>query len=130
MRHLDSSEFDDDKIETSGHTYLWTGIFGVDIFVALFLCASISIFLGVKPKTEFFYYSTLVMCLLELPRYCAMIKDQDYRCLACYACHILASTVFFALFTYVCHHWSDLLKLSRTVEKVYSKKYLILSNIL
>ena len=129
LNRFDLQNFQDDEYEPNDAEYIFTGCVAIIIFIGLFIYAASSLYNGVKPYTEFVYWGTIVMCLFETPRFVAMANDGEYSCVSCYICHIVATTCFFAVYTYVCYHWAYLLKVGKVAQVVYSRNALIAANI-
>mmetsp|Transcript_28173 Transcript_28173/g.45848 ORF Transcript_28173/g.45848 Transcript_28173/m.45848 type:complete len:251 (+) Transcript_28173:560-1312(+) len=70
------------------------------------------------------------MCALELPRYCIMALEDEYKCSAktwIYSLHMIANAVFFCSYSIICSLWQDSVGASSKVA-LFRAPVLILLN--
>lgn len=111
--------------------FVATGVIGILLYILIIYFAIASVKLGIKSKsTKRFFFSVIVMALLEIPRFLLMCINADYNSKPAYCFHILAGIFFFIAFSIVCRQWSGLLQLGSYFRAVYGRPGLIISNIM
>lgn len=109
------------------------GIIGILIY-SIILFLSIFILLSRKFSkqqyiSQVFYLSSILMSLLEYPRFIQFITENQYTSKVAYAFHIISSYLFFTMFTIVCYQWSSLLDLDSYSKSLYNKPSLLIANL-
>lgn len=117
------------EYESTPEEYLIVGSLGFILYVVLGVIVSVSFQRGNRNEmTYYFFLCMTVMCVLELPRFIAMLATREYTSKLGYICHLLASSAFFAGFSCVCYQWKGLLRLGTYSTLVYSARGIVLSN--
>jgi hypothetical protein len=117
------------KYESTPEEFLIVGLVGLLMYTALGVVVAASFRRGNRNEmTYYFFLSMSAMCVLELPRFIAMLATRDYTSKTGYIFHLLASSAFFAGFSCVCYQWKGLLRLGTYSTLVYSARGIVLSN--
>lgn len=90
------------------------GAVGVTLFSILFMMTLFSSICAKNKYSRRLFVSSTAMCMLELPRYIALIVEREYTDRATYILHMWASVFFFAAFTCVIYIMHDAVDLSQS----------------
>lgn len=117
------------RYESGPLEILYVGICGLLLYVSLGIVVSFSFYRGNRNEmTYYFFLCMCTMCVLETPRFIAMIVSRAYDSKTGYIFHLLASSAFFAAFSCVCYQWKGLLRLGTYSTLVYSARGIVVSN--
>lgn len=104
----------DDDGGPDGTVSAEVGIVGVALFSILFALTLLS---SISAKNKYswrLFVCSTAMCILELPRYIALISEREYTDRSTYIMHMWASVFFFAAFTNVIYIMHDAVDLSQS----------------
>lgn len=115
--------------EPGSQEILLVGITGFVMYIAIGLTVLMSFRRGNRNEMTFYFFVCMVsMCILEVPRFAAMMVTREYTSKLGYVSHLLASSAFFAGFSCVCYQWKGLLKLGTYSTLIYSARGIVVSN--
>ena len=92
------------------------GVTGVILFCIVLVLVSFAVGSAKNKYSKVLFTCSIIVALLELPRYIALIIQEAYKNKLCYIMHMWGSVFFFLVFSFACFLLHDAIDMSRTTS--------------